>query len=62
MSDIWLAIYAKQNSIPIISVSRHDLWIKQATGKAFEKSIYNSYNRNDFYQTDIVNKELIEIP
>ncbi|MCW8386887.1 hypothetical protein OQJ15_11270 [Fluoribacter dumoffii] len=59
MSDIWLAIYAKQNNIPIISVSRSDFWIKQATGKEFEKSIYNSFNRNDTYQTDIVNKELI---
>ncbi|MCW8469914.1 hypothetical protein OQJ19_04490 [Fluoribacter gormanii] len=59
MSDIWLAIYAKQNNIPIISVSRSAFWIKQATGKEFEKSIYNSFNRNDTYQTDIVNKELI---
>jgi len=60
MSDIWLAIYAKQNNIPIISVSRSNLWIKQATGNAFEKSIYNAYNGNDGYQTNLVNKELIQ--
>lgn len=59
MSDIWLAIYAKQNNIPIVSISRPNLWLRQAKGKAFEKSIYNNYNLNDAYQTDIVNKELI---
>ncbi|ASQ47047.1 hypothetical protein [Legionella clemsonensis] len=61
MSDIWLAIYAKQNNIPVISVSRPDLWIKQAIGNAFEKSIYAFYHRNDAYQTNIVNKELIQL-
>lgn len=55
MSDIWLAVYAKRNNIPIISIERSKHWIVQARGEAFEKSIYQSSFQKDTNQTKIIN-------
>lgn len=56
MTDIWLAVYASENNIPIISIERQDNWLLQARGKEFNRSIYQSSFRNDSYQTELLNK------
>lgn len=55
MTDIWLAIYAKQNAIPIISVERSNHWVIQARGEEFQRSIYQASSQKDSYQTQMVN-------
>lgn len=55
MTDIWLAIHAKQNDISIISVKRSDDWVIQARGEAFQRSIYQTSFQRDTYQTWVVN-------
>ena len=59
MTDIWLAVHAKQNDIPIISVERSNNWIVQARGEVFQKSIYQISFQKDFYQTEVVNNLFI---
>lgn len=56
MTDIWLAVYARENNIPIISIERQDNWLLQARGEAFNRSIYQSSFKNDSYQTGLLNK------
>lgn len=56
MTDIWLAVYAQENKIPIISIERQDNWLLQARGKEFNRSIYQSSYKNDTYQTELLNK------
>lgn len=56
MTDIWLAVYAHENKIPIISIERQDNWLLQARGKEFSRSIYQSSFKNDTYQTELLNK------
>lgn len=55
MTDIWLAVHAKQNDIPIISVERSNNWVIQARGEAFQRSIYQTSFQKDTYQTWVVN-------
>ena len=55
MSDIWLAVHAKENDISIISVERANDWVIQARGKEFQKSIYQTSFQKDTYQTWVVN-------
>lgn len=56
MTDIWLAVYAYENNIPIISIERQDNWLLQARGEEFNRSIYQSSFKNDVYQTELLNK------
>jgi len=56
MTDIWLAVYARENNIPIISIERQDNWLLQARGEAFNRSIYKTSFKNDSYQTGLLNK------
>lgn len=56
MTDIWLAIYAYENKIPIISIERQDNWLLQARGIEFYRLIYQSSFKNDSYQTELLNK------
>ncbi|KTD59276.1 hypothetical protein [Legionella shakespearei] len=55
MTDIWLAIYAKENDISIISMKRSKDWLIQARGEAFQRSIYQKSFQKDTYQTSVVN-------
>jgi hypothetical protein len=55
MTDIWLAVHAKQNNIPIISVERSSDWVIQARGEVFQRSIYQTSFQKDTYQTNVVN-------
>lgn len=55
MSDIWLAVHAKENNISIISVERANDWVIQARGKEFQRSIYQTSYQKDTYQTWVVN-------
>lgn len=55
MTDIWLAVFAQENKIPIISIERHDNWLLQARGKEFNRSIYQSSFKNDTFQTELLN-------
>lgn len=55
MTDIWLAIYAKENDISIISMKRSKDWLIQARGEAFQRSIYQNSFQKDTYQTSVVN-------
>lgn len=55
MTDLWLAIYAKENNIPVICVERGDNWISQARGENFRRSIYHSSHKDDNYQTYLIN-------
>ncbi|KTC93179.1 MULTISPECIES: hypothetical protein [Legionella] len=55
MTDIWLAIYAKEKNIPIVAMERKDKWVLQARGDRFVNSIYQSSVKNDSYQTHLIN-------
>jgi hypothetical protein len=61
MTDIWLAIHAKDNGIPIICVRRKSLWLTQARGEEFNRSIYKSSLNNDSYQTHVINTSLLVV-
>lgn len=56
MTDLWLAIYAKNKGIPIICIERTNNWLLQARGQEFMRSIYKSSIIDDSYQTCLVNE------
>jgi hypothetical protein len=56
MTDLWLAIYAKNKGIPIICMARAKNWLLQARGQEFMKSIYKSAINDDSYQTSLINE------
>lgn len=56
MTDLWLALYAKNKGIPIICIERTSNWLLQARGKAFIESIYKSSIKNDSFQTCLLNQ------
>jgi len=56
MTDLWLAIYAKNKGIPIICIERTNNWLLQARGQEFMESIYKSSIIDDSYQTSLVNE------
>lgn len=62
MTDIWLAAYAKENNIPIISILRQCSWVIQARGEAFQRSIYQASFQKDSYQTQVVNNIFFKVP
>jgi hypothetical protein len=56
MTDIWLAIHAKNKGIPIICIERMNKWLLQARGQEFMESIYTSSIGDDSYQTSLINE------
>lgn len=56
MTDLWLAIYAKNKGIPIICMARANNWLLQARGQEFMRSIYKSSIVDDSYQTSLINE------
>lgn len=56
MSDLWLAIHARNNGISIICIERVDNWLLQARGHKFIRSIYKSSINDDSYQTCLINE------
>ena len=48
MTDLWLAIYAKNKGIPIICIERPNNWLLQARGQEFMRSIYKSSINESF--------------
>lgn len=56
MTDIWLAVHAHENNIPIMCIERENNWLLQARGKEFNRSIYQSSFKNDAYQTELLNR------
>lgn len=55
MADIWVAIKCQNEGIPIICIAHKRAWI--TISKKFDNnySIYVLLNRQDFYQTELVN-------
>lgn len=58
MMDIWLGIYAKDRSIPMIVVSREKNWIHEEKAAI---SIYSTGVRNDTVQTRLVRERLLSV-
>ncbi len=55
MADIWVAIAAQAKGIPVM-VKRHEAgWIKLSSITDESRSIYHACNKNDQFQTGIVN-------
>lgn len=56
MMDIWLAIYAKNHGIPMITIPRGKNWIQEERPAV---SIWSTGSKNDAVQTDVVRRLLV---
>jgi len=56
MMDIWLAIYAKDHNIPMITMPREKNWVIEERPAV---SIWSTGSKNDAVQTDVVRRRLI---
>ena len=55
MADIWLALAAQKQKVPILSIAHQKGWLKLSCKYDEAHSIYSLLNRRDQYQTKIVN-------
>ena len=55
MADIWLGIAAQKSRVPVIAISHNKGWVTMSRKYDESYSIYSLLNRNDAYQTSIVN-------
>ncbi len=52
MTDIYLSLYCKEHFIPMVTISRNDLWLK--TVHKHDISLFNEFVDNDFIQSKII--------
>ncbi|MDX7997734.1 glycosyltransferase family 2 protein [Xenorhabdus sp. Reich] len=62
MSDIWVAVIAKQKKIPIICIDRENYWVRNAITTQDSHSIYSNRKNLDQKISEIIkNKELYKL-
>jgi len=55
MADIWLALAAQEQNIPVIAIPHRKGWIRMSRNYNESHSIYSMVNRKDQYQTKVIN-------
>ncbi len=55
MADIWLALAAQHQEVPVISIPHNKGWILMSQNYDESHTIYNLLNHKDEYQTKIIN-------
>jgi hypothetical protein len=56
MADVWLAVAAKRQQVPMVAISRPDQWLTPLA-EADDDSLYTAAQRNDSVQTQALMQE-----
>lgn len=56
MSDIWFSVWLQKLNVPIVIPARKDRWLFVSRKHDDSYSIHNFCNKNDQFQTEVINK------